>query len=105
MQCVAFAKNAAQFKVTNKFSLNENDIDPDKQYIGAIARNGDEYYLPDDFHKMHFGTQNFSILQLNAQSLNKNIDYLMMLFATTDNFFSVIAFCEMSAKDNIDFFF
>ena len=54
-------------------------LTPDKQFIGTIVENGDKYYRSDDFNKMHFGKQNFSILQLNVRSLNKNIDYLMTL--------------------------
>ena len=29
-------KNAAQFKITKKFNLNQSDNDPDKQFIGTI---------------------------------------------------------------------
>ena len=97
-------KNAARFKITNKFSLNQNDIDPDKQFMWTIAGNGENYYLPDDFNKMHFSIQNFSILQLNARNLNKNIDYLKILLATLEHSFSVIAVCETWAKDNSDIF-
>ena len=53
---------------------------------------------------MYFSKQNFFILQLNAPSLNKNIDYLTMLLATLEHSFSVIAVCETWAKDNYDIF-
>ena len=53
---------------------------------------------------MHFSKQNFSILQLNARSLNENIDYLTMQLAALEHSFSVIAVCETWAKDNADFF-
>ena len=53
---------------------------------------------------MHLSKQNFSILQLNTRSLNKNIDYLTMLLATLELSFSVIAVCETWAKDNSDIF-
>ena len=39
----------------------------DKQFIEIIEGNGDKYYLPEDFNKMHFSKQNLSILQLNAR--------------------------------------
>ena len=42
-------KNSAQFKITNKFSLNDKNIDPDKNCIGELMGNGDTYYLEDDF--------------------------------------------------------
>ena len=54
---------------------------------------------------MNFSKQNLSILQLNARSLNKNIDYLTMQLATLEHSFSVIAVCETWAKDNADIFF
>ena len=88
-------KYATEFKITNKFGLIQSDIDPDKQFIGATAGNSDNDYLSDEFTKMHFSKQNFSILQLNARSLNKNINYLKILLATLAHSFSVIIDCEM----------
>ena len=74
------------------------DIDPPtNMFIGTIAGNGDKYYLPDDFSKTHLIKQNFSILQLNARSFNKNVDYLTLLLATLEHSFTVIAVCETLA--------
>ena len=40
-------KNAVQFRITSKFSLNGDDIDPDKQFAGEFIHNGGRYYLID----------------------------------------------------------
>ena len=40
-------KNAAQFRITSKFSLNSDDIDPDKQFAGEFIGNGGREILFD----------------------------------------------------------
>ena len=67
-------KNSAQFKITNKFSLNDKNIDPDKNCIGELMGNGDKYYLEDDFNKLVKSDTSLSLLHVNARSLNKNRD-------------------------------
>ena len=62
--------NAAQFRITSKFSLSSDDIDPDKQFAGEFIGNGGRYYLIDEFNSMKLNESRFSLLPLNARSLN-----------------------------------
>ena len=61
-------QNTAQFKITNKFSLINNDIDPDKIVcVCGISTAGDRCYLSDYFNSIHSDNTRFSILHLNAR--------------------------------------
>ena len=87
-------KNAAKFRITSKFSINSDDIDPDKQFSGDFIGNGGRYYLIDEFNSMKFNESRFSLLHLNARSLNKNIDQLALFINAINHKFSIIAISE-----------
>ena len=71
-------KNAVQFRIASKFSLNNDNIEPDKQFAGEFIGNGGRYYLLDGFNSMKFNDSRFSLLHLNARSLNKNTHQLAL---------------------------
>ena len=87
-------KNATQFRITSKVSLNSDDIDTDKQFSGECIGNGGRYYLIDEFDSMKFNESRFSQLHLNARSLNKNIDQLALFINAINHTFSIIAISE-----------
>ena len=87
-------KYAVQFRITSKFSLNNDDIDPDKQFAWKFIGDGRRYYLIDAFNSMKFNESRFSLLHLNACSLNKNIDQLALFINSLNHNFSIIAISE-----------
>ena len=87
-------KNAVQFRITSKFSPNSGDIDPDRQFTGEFIGNEGRYYLIDELNSIKFNESRFSLLRLNARSLNKNIDQLTLFINALHHKFSIIAISE-----------
>ena len=87
-------KNAAQFRITSKFCLNSDDIDPDKQFAGEFTGNGGRYYLIDEFNSTKCNEYRFSLLHLNARSLNKNIDQLALFINALNHKLFIISISE-----------
>ena len=80
---------------------NSDNIDHDKQFSGEIIVNGGRYYLIDDFNSMEFIESRFSLLHLNARSLNKNIDQLALFINALNHKFSIIAISETWVNKDI----
>ena len=87
-------KNAAQFRITSKYSLNCDDIDPDKQFAGDFIGNGGRYYLIDEFNSKKFNESRFLPIHLSAHSLNKNTDQLALFINLLNHKLSMIAISE-----------
>ena len=69
-------KNSQQLKLTNKLSLCNTDIDPDKQIFSQYENLNNKYYLEHDFNSMilhEASSVNFSVMHINARSLSKNL--------------------------------
>jgi hypothetical protein len=97
-------KNSAQFRISSKFNLNQNDIDPDKHFYNCQV-SGDKYYLEDDFNDMAIDNSRFSVLHINARSLKKNIDNIKLYLSMLNHSFSVIAISETwETLDNAIYF-
>ena len=98
-------RSAEQFKICSEFSLTSNSsIDPDKQFYSV--RNSSSascnYYLPDEFVSHNLPAKSFSILHINARSLNKNLDHVTTLVSILKYRFTVIAISETWATDQND---
>jgi len=57
------------------------------------------YYLPDEFVNHNLPAKSFSILHINARSLNKNLDHVTTLVSILKYCFTVIAISETWATD------
>ena len=71
------ASNPHQLQLYAKSKLSNRDIDPDKYFDKEICETGSLYYLEDEFkHRLlrKTITNNFSLVHLNARSLNMNLD-------------------------------
>ena len=86
--------NPVQFKISSKFTLNRNDIDPDKYFYKTRQTAESCYYLEYDFNQLHISNSRFSVLHINARSLNKNIDNIKLYLSTFNHTFAVLAISE-----------
>jgi hypothetical protein len=90
-------QSTEQFKICSEFSLTSNPtIDPDKQLysVRSAASTRCNYYLPDEFDCHNLSNESFSILHINARSLNKNLEHVTTLISTLNYCFTVIAISE-----------
>lgn len=89
--------NAAQLHLIKNSLTFDRDIDPDKNFVQANCKQS-EYYLDYQFNEYTQNTkieQNaFSILHVNARSLNKNFHKLELLLNRLNHKFKVIAVTE-----------
>lgn len=80
-----------------KSSPIDSDIDPDENFLNE-TRNSSKYFLTTEFNDFikdrNINSSNFSILHINARSLNKNIENVSQLVNTINLKFTAIAITE-----------
>lgn len=94
-----------QFKICSEFSLTSNsNIDPDEQFYSVHSSSSTycNYYLPDQFACHGFPIELFSILHVNARSLNKNLEHVITLIGILKYNFTAVAISETWANDQCD---
>lgn len=100
---VNLIKNAAHLNIINNVHIVNEDIDPDRNHY-RTNRATVEYYLADKFNvfvsKYDLTTENFSILHLNAQSLENKLDALHSFLSSLSIKFTVIAVSETWANES-----
>ena len=68
------------------------DLDPDQQFLHQYHSN---YYVPDQFNAIITKPEStFSMMHLNARSLNQNLTNLTDFLTTTDITFSIFGISE-----------
>jgi exonuclease III len=96
-------KNSQQLKLTNKYKVCNNDIDPDKYFYKNFNNLGNIYYLEDEFNQLLIDKSidsNFSLLHINIRSLSKNLEQLTIYLNSLNHRFTVIALSETWANEN-----
>ena len=100
-------RNTCQFAVVSEHIGSDYDIDPDVNLIQQHCKSS-AYYLEREFNDMFvkstFDDSNFSLLHLNACSLQNKIDDLLQLINTVKLKFTVIAISETWANDTNQIF-
>jgi hypothetical protein len=95
-------RNVEQFKICSDYCITNHDgIDPDSQFYSAQTTSNCNYYLPEEFNKLCVSLPHtsFSVLHVNARSLNKNLDNLTSLLFTCNYPFTAIAISETWATE------
>lgn len=93
--------NEAQLDLINENYVVDPDIDPDLNH--QLSTKPVQYFLPSDFNKQLGATDadinKFSILHINAQSLNNKIDDVINLIDELSVTFSIITVSETWANE------
>ena len=99
--------NPHQLQLYAKSKLCNRDIDPDEYFYKQICATFSLYYHEDELKHMLLHksiTNNFSLVHLNARSLNKNLDHLSVYLDTLKYSFDIIIVTETLANsDNMTF--
>ena len=102
----AIIKNAEQLKVVNELFAINRDIDPDFNYLQAKQLMSVNYLLPNEFRDYikttSIGSNNLSILHLNARSLVNKIDNVINFLDELSFEFTVLAITETWANSDSD---
>ena len=98
-------KNSVQYNLSNKFKLNHNDIDPDKHFYNFDQIPGNNYYLENDFNDLNISSSSFSVLHINARSLQANINSIKFYLNMLNHSFSVIAISETWEREDSSMYF
>ena len=95
-------RNVEQFKICSQYCLTtRDDVDPDSQFYSAQATSNCNNYLPEEFNNIctSLPDTSFSVLHVNARSLNKNLENLTSLLLTCNYPFTIIAVSETWATE------
>ena len=97
-----FIRSSDELKLINSTYIVNEDLDPDKNFVGANYKNVD-YYLPEKFKQFvaanNINSENFSILHLNAQSLQNKLDTLDYFLSQLTLRFTIVVVTETWATE------
>ena len=97
-----FIRSSDELKLINSTYIVNEDLDPDKNFVGANYKNVD-YYLPEKFKQFvaanNINSENFSILHLNAQSLQNKLDTLDYFLSKLTLRFTIVVVTETWATE------
>jgi hypothetical protein len=98
-------KSSQQLQLTSKFKPCSKDIDPDEFLYNHLGNQDSNYYLEDEFNAMISNTSlatNFSLIHINARSLVKNLNQLLLYLESLVHKFTIIAVSETWGNDYND---
>jgi len=100
---IDYIKNSRQLSIISKSICSDDDIDPDLNLLHTNYKNS-PYYLDTEFNdfidKSSLSNANFSILHINARSLQYKINTLLGFLNNLKLSFSIIAVSETWANDS-----